>query len=93
MLDRNKIINKSIERYGESDRMIVSAKTLGSMQETIMDSILGKDSELSMIEKMAETYIALEHLKAIYNIEDKRLNEEINFQLLLLNERMENGGC
>lgn len=93
MLDRNRIINKSIERYGTSDRQIVSAKTLGSMQEKIMDSILGKDSELSMIEKMAETYIALEYLKAIYNIEDKRLNEEINFQLLLLNERMENGGC
>lgn len=93
MLDKEKINQKVIEKKGKTETQIASVRTLALLQEEIINSVLGRDNDLSMIEKMAATYIMMDLLKMIYGIPERRINEEVNFQMLLMNERFGNGGC
>lgn len=91
MLSKDKkesIMCEAITKYGIVKQQAVAMEEMGELIQQIAKMIRGDGNIINLVEEMADVYIMLEEIKQIYTISDKELEDEMNFKLVRLNERM-----
>lgn len=79
------IIKNSIKKDGEVTKAVITI-------EELTKSIRGETDEVGILEEMADVYICLMTLQAIFGFDGDTLDTAVEVKLLRLKNNLENGG-
>lgn len=95
------IIEKAIYYFGHTLQKVVAIEELSELQKALTKSIrreetkktdayTHKDEEIrnNIIEEIADVYICLDQLKAMFNIHDREIDDEKENKIVRLNNRI-----
>lgn len=88
MLNRERIYVKAIARYGAMSQQIVAMEEMSELIKELSKAIRGKNNAEKILEEVADVSIMLEQIKLMFGITNKALDEEIEFKLVRLNDRL-----
>jgi len=94
---RNKILKEAIDYYGEFNQHSVAQEECGELIQAIskwLRAVKPTDqlNARNLIrDEMADVYVMLEQLKMMHSITDKELNQQIDYKLVRLRGRMDEG--
>lgn len=97
MIDKRKIYQKAIEYYGSFEQHSVAMEECGELIQAIskfMRATKAKDMLIArnkIKEEMADVMIMIGQLQEMHSIDGKELEQEIDYKLARLNERIEYG--
>ena len=97
MIDKRKIYKKAIDYYGSFEQHSVAMEECGELIQAISKFMRAtKPSDMLIArnhikEEMADVLIMLAQLQEMHSIDGKELEQEIDYKLARLNERIENG--
>ena len=87
---KENIMREAICKYGIVQQQAVAMEELGELCQQIAKMIRGEGSLINLVEEIADVYIVLDELKLIFSLDEKEIDDEINFKLARLNERKRN---
>lgn len=94
---RNEILKEAIDYYGEFNQHSVAQEECGELIQAIskwLRAVKPSDqlNARNLIrDEMADVYVMLEQLKMMHSITDKELNQQIDYKLVRLRGRMDEG--
>lgn len=94
---RSKILHEAIDYYGEFNQHSVAQEECGELIQAIskwLRAVKPTDqlNARNLIrDEMADVLIMLEQLKLMHSITDKELNQQIDYKLVRLRGRMDEG--
>lgn len=94
---RNEILKEAIDYYGEFNQHSVAQEECGELIQAIskwLRAVKPSDqlNARNLIrDEMADVYVMLEQLKIMHSISDKELNQQIDYKLVRLRGRMDEG--
>ena len=83
------IIERAMEKYGFNNQVVVAVEELSELQKELCKSLRGEVSIDRIAEELADVEIMLWQVQKLFGIEDKYVQEVINFKLSRLKERLE----
>lgn len=82
MLDmHNEDLERSIEINGEQIKKIITMEECGELIQEISKDLRGKFNHCHMVEEIADVLICIEMLKMIYHVDEKELQDFINYKV------------
>lgn len=88
MIDKKLIYEKAINKNGSMLQKVVCTEELAELIKEIVKDLRGESTKTQILTEIADVSICLEQLQLMFNINDKELEEEINFKLVRLNNRI-----
>lgn len=88
-VDKTKIMKKAIAIYGEPLQHVVAMEECSELIKEISKGLRGEGNEINMVEEIADVTIMIDQLKLMHHISDKEVEDEINFKLLRINDRLQ----
>lgn len=88
-VDKTKILKNAIAIYGEPLQHVVAMEECSELIKEISKGLRGEGNEINMVEEIADVTIMIDQLKLMHHISDKEVEDEINFKLLRINDRLQ----
>lgn len=82
------VLMEAIQHYGSDHQLNVAIEEMAELTKEICKRKRMANNRNEIIEEMADVLIMLEQLKLIFNISSIELEEQINFKIDRLQERM-----
>ena len=82
------IVRKSIEYYGAESQLNVAIEEMSELTKEICKHKREKENRAAIVEEMADVFIMLANLQAIFGISERELNRIIVKKQKRLNNRM-----
>lgn len=76
-----KVLKKAILNYGTISQKIMLFEEMAELQKEVCKELRGKGNVLDITSEIADVYIMLEQLKFMYDIDEKIVQEIINFKI------------
>ena len=76
--------------YGKEKQLTVAIEEMSELTKEVCKFIRGKGSYEHICEEVADVYIMLENIKAVFGIQDEKINEFIELKQIRTIERMQN---
>lgn len=84
-MDRRRILAKWVEKSG----IAREREEIANRLESMVYEIKNYSSDILFVEKIAETCLAMEKLIEIYGIDPKEVEDEMNYQCLMIKHWIE----
>jgi NTP pyrophosphatase (non-canonical NTP hydrolase) len=92
------ILQKALDKYGEHKQIDKVIEESVELVQAILKARQYQDANdgdytpslyHAIVTELADVYVTLEYVKMVYNISERELQEEIDFKVNRLKERME----
>jgi len=91
MLDRTKVYKRAIGTYGKTLQIAVCCEECSELIKELIKDVRGKSTKTQILTELADVQIMIEQMMLIYEISQKDLEEEMNFKIVRLNDRLNEG--
>lgn len=87
-MNRERVYEKAIEKYGKEMQFIVAIEELAELQKELAKSLRGIGDKGRITEEIADVEIMISQIKKILGIQEKYIENEKDFKLKRLSERL-----
>jgi len=82
------LLYKAVDRWGIAMQEIMVIEEMAELTKEICKSIRGRDNRVELIDEISDVTIMLEQVKIIFHIADEEINNQIDYKLKRLEEKL-----